>query len=1033
MNRLAVLLLTASFAHGQTASVPLNGHTFTLPAGFEISLVAKAPLLDRPVSASFDDQGRLYVTISSGSNARGPEQAEKKTHHVVRLEDTDGDGVFDKSVVYADKLAMPQGALWYAGSLYVAAPPHIMKFTDTDGDGKADKREIWFDGKTVTGCMNDLHGPWLGPDGWIYWTKGAFAEQIYTIHGKPWKTRASHVFRCRPDGTGLEPIMTGGMDNPVGLAFTPTGDRIVSGTFFQTPEAGKRDGLIHAVYGGIYGKDWDVIHDPQHKWTSPHVLPIMTHLGAAAPCGMTRFESAQFGSTYQDNLFCCLFNMQKVTRHILIPDGATYRTQDSDFVVSDQKDFHPTDVIEDADGSLLIIDTGGWYKICCPTSQLVKPDTFGAIYRVRKTGAKRLEDPLGKKLDWKKMTSETMCKLLKDTRVFVKRQAIDVLGGRDAEAVDALNDTISSDSPEASRNAVWSCTRNGYHDPTKRPIEIKIESMDRALRRNDSSIAMAALHSMSVRLFPLMPIPKSSDDPAVTRMHAEFSARSLGPASFLMTFSLDKPGDRFLDHAITYAMIQKNRPESIEHGLIKSSPHVRRIVLTALDQMEKNILQSDSVIKELDAADPKLRETAWWIVSRHPEWGPALSKYLQTGLARHVADPKEREQFTQQLAHLSKAPAIQALLAQQLLKGDINDASRLTVLQAMARANLKEAPDSWVQALISGLEPGQPPFLLDQAATTLKALRLPKKTPEALQARLLDLGASAKIPAQTRLLAFAAVPGGLGKVDGSVFAFLHAKLTGEAPDQNSLAAEVLSRATLDASQLQTLALSLKSFGPLDLDRVLDAFAQSRDDKVGNALLEAFESKELRPALRADMVKTRLAKFGPAVVKRSEPLLRALNTDFEKQQERLESILGKIATGDVARGQVVFNNPKNACVVCHSIGYLGGKTGPDLTRIGGIRTQRDLLEAILFPSASFVRSYEPVIVVATSGKQHNGLIKKDNAEELVLVTGPNQEVRIPRAEIDEMLPSKVSIMPAGLEQQLSIQELADLVAFLKNCK
>src|SRR3546814_9217684 len=54
---------------------------------------------------------------------------------------------------------------------------------------------------------------------------------------------------------------------------------------------------------------------------------------------------------------------------------------DSDFLVSDNTDFHPTDVIEDADGSLLVIDTGGWYKLCCPTSQLWKPDVLGAIYR----------------------------------------------------------------------------------------------------------------------------------------------------------------------------------------------------------------------------------------------------------------------------------------------------------------------------------------------------------------------------------------------------------------------------------------------------------------------------------------------------------------------------------------------------------------------------------------------------------------------------------------------------------------------------
>src|SRR5215813_8260040 len=90
----------------RTHEVRVNGHTFTLPEGFTIELAAKAPLVDRPISASFDEEGRLYVTISGGTNDRGPEQVKKKLQSIVRLEDTDGDGVFDKSHVFADKLAM---------------------------------------------------------------------------------------------------------------------------------------------------------------------------------------------------------------------------------------------------------------------------------------------------------------------------------------------------------------------------------------------------------------------------------------------------------------------------------------------------------------------------------------------------------------------------------------------------------------------------------------------------------------------------------------------------------------------------------------------------------------------------------------------------------------------------------------------------------------------------------------------------------------------------------------------------------------
>ena len=92
----------------------------------------------------------------------------------------------------------------------------------------------------------------------------------------------------------------------------------------------------------------------------------MCELGPAVPAGLTRYASRVFGADYRDNFFAAMFNLRKVTRHVLEPNGATFKSRDTDFLVSDNRDFHPTDVIEDADGSLVVIDTGPWYKLCCP-------------------------------------------------------------------------------------------------------------------------------------------------------------------------------------------------------------------------------------------------------------------------------------------------------------------------------------------------------------------------------------------------------------------------------------------------------------------------------------------------------------------------------------------------------------------------------------------------------------------------------------------------------------------------------------------
>src|SRR5207302_5420480 len=133
-----------------------------------------------------------------------------------------------------------------------------------------------------------------------------------------------------------------------------------------------------------------------------------------------------------------------VTRHVLEPNGATFKTRDEDFVVSDNLDFHPTDVVEDADGSLLVIDTGGWYKLCCPTSQLHKPDVLGAIYRIRRKGAPRVDDPRELKLAWSRMAADELTRLLGDARPAVRRRAIQTLADKGPSAVPAIQGVLHS-------------------------------------------------------------------------------------------------------------------------------------------------------------------------------------------------------------------------------------------------------------------------------------------------------------------------------------------------------------------------------------------------------------------------------------------------------------------------------------------------------------------------------------------------------------------------------------------------------------
>jgi putative membrane-bound dehydrogenase-like protein len=1038
MKRLALISIALTVAiawipadtpqSAKTHQVALNGHTFTLPSEFDIELAAGTPLIDRPIVADFDEAGRLYVADSSGSNEPVAVQIKKKPHRILRLEDSDGDGKFDKRTVFADKMMFPEGCMWHAGSLYVAAPPSIWKLTDSDGDGVADQRVEWFQGKTLTGCANDLHGPYLGPDGWIYWCKGAFAQQTYEQPRKqPFVTRAAHIFRCRPDGSSIEPVMTGGMDNPVDVVFTPGGERIFTTTFFQHPGGGLRDGLIHAVYGGIYGKDHNVIYDPAHKWTSPALMPVLTHLGAAAPCGLTRYESRIFGAEYQDNLFACLFNMHKITRHVLTPDGATFKSRDEDFLVSDNLDFHPTDVLEDADGSLLVIDTGGWYKLCCPTSQLHKPDILGAIYRVKRKGTAKIDDPRGLKLPWDTMSAAQLAELLGDVRPAVRHRAVATLGRKGAEAVPALTEAIrSSKSAESRRNAVWAAAH--IEDAGARV------AVRKALIDADEITRQAAIHSVSVHrdseavpaLVELLKSPSLHNRRAAAEALGRIGNKSAVPA---LLDALRTPADRALEHSLTYALIEIADAKATA-GLASGNALVRRAAMTALDQMGGGRLDAKQVTKELKADDPKLQETAWWIAGRHPEWASAVADVLRDRLfAVDKLTPVEQEALVQHLTRFAGSRTIQRLLCES----SCGPNARRIAFRVMARANLQEAPHDWITCLAAVLG-GDNTDLQMEAIAAIRHLRIPAKQSAPLAAALLKIGSTAEAAANVRVSALASVPGGLVRIEPKLFDFLRSQLDAEHPVAvRSAAAEVLAKAKLNVEQLFTLTQTLTSAGPLELDRLLDAFASSTDEKVGRALVSALKASPARSSLRVETLKPRLAKLPPAVQRQAEELYAALDVDAAKQRTRLEQMLSSLKDGDVRRGQAVFNSTKAACSACHAIGYLGGKVGPDLTHIGKIRTERDLLESIVFPSASLVRSYEPVQVTTRSGKVHNGLIRKEAPDEILLATGANQEARISRGDIEEIQPSKVSVMPAGLDQQLTLRELADLVAFLKACK
>jgi putative membrane-bound dehydrogenase-like protein len=563
----AGLLLSASVFPLHAASseqITLGPHTFSLPDGYTLKAVAAAPLVDRPVHMYFDEEGALYVTDSSGDSRKAPVQVKDPTHRILRLADRDGDGVFDHSTVYAENVPFPEGILVYKGDVYVGAPPHIWRFSDTDGDHVADERVSWFNGGSVGGCGNDMHGPYLAPNGYFYWTKGGFQEQSLVLEGgQRHSGRAAHIFRARPDGSGREVVITGGMNNPVGLAFSESGERFLSGTFFDLSKPGRRDGILHAVYGGMYGRQNDRV-----LAVHPHtggLLPILAQLGPSASSGLLMPRSDALG--VRGDLLCADFNLRRISRHKLTPSGSSYSEETDSFLESDQTDFHPTDVIEDADGSLLVADTGSWYHICCPTSKSSKPQILGAIYRIKKTDIPAHKDPRGLKLDWDKPDVS----YLSDKRQVVVSRAIEVLAKE--ENIDALRGA------KARLPAVWSLHRI--------PGTAARKVIRERIINGTSDVRSAAIHSAGLwrdaGAVSQLTETLEADDAQLRRLAAMALGR-IGEKTAVKALAEagSKELDPFLKHAITYALFEigdnGNIPE--DHPLEKQVRLMEKMALS---------------------------------------------------------------------------------------------------------------------------------------------------------------------------------------------------------------------------------------------------------------------------------------------------------------------------------------------------------------------------------------------------------------------------------------------------------------------
>jgi putative heme-binding domain-containing protein len=738
-----------------------------------------------------------------------------------------------------------------------------------------------------------------------------------------------------------------------------------------------------------------------------------------------RYRGSAFGSPYQGNLFSAQFNPHRLQRHILHREGATFRTEDSDFLTSTDPDFHATDVLEDADGSLLVFDTGAWFIHGCPISRVAKPEIKGSIYRVRKLGAPAIADPRGAKLDFASMDPSKLAALLDDRRPAVRDRAIEVLVETGEAAVPALA-AIRKNSPsyETRASAVFALFRIATGE-ARAAVRAALTDTDFRVRTAAARCAGMATDREAVERLMAM---ARKDQPAARRQ-AIAALGQIGDASAVPALldAAANPEDRFVEHSAIYSLILLHQPAPVETALNDPRVKVRKAALVALDQMDGSPLHREELAKALRSSDYDVRSAALWVVSHHPDWADVVLTYLNERLHDPAATVREKDGLREALVAFSGNAAAQELIAGLLGDSKLRESQILFLLDAIDASPLQQFPAAWVKP-IGVLLTGASPAVKMRTVELVRSRALPGFD-EDLQAISRDEQSSAELRASALGVLVARDP----HLTKDQYAFLVARL-GSKSDAvlRQTVARILGRSTPDTSQLLEIAHKyLPQADALTFPTILDCFRASPDEQAGEAMVAALrKSPAALGTLGEDRLKALLAGYPEKVRELAQPLFRQLQ---DAQRERIERLrkLGPLLTagGDVGRGRRIFFGEKVACSSCHTIGAEGGHVGPDLTGVGAIRSGHDLLEAIVFPSASFVPGHE-VYNVDIGTDRLAGVLRSQSSEAVVLVTGPKGEVRIPRKQIKSMQRSNVSLMPEGFDESLTKTELTDLLAFLQ---
>ena len=968
--------------------------SYEVAEGFQIELFASEPLISDPVDMAVDEYGRIYVVEMPGYPLD-----KSHTGKIKLLRDTDGDGVMDQSILFADQLMFPNGVMPWKKGVMVTDAPHVLYLEDVDGDGRADVRDTILTGFSLSNPHVNVNNPIYGLDNWIYLSHfgrigtrkyeeefGDLGEEIRFWNDPdgpflPQNANGKNV-RFKTDGVNLEMLSVRGQ---FGHTFDDWGHHFLTHNQNHIYQEVIGPQYLHRNPDAVISKAAEDVSD---HGNSTEVFQITTHpdrqlfsdVGlTTSTSGLTYYSGGMFPPPYdKDVTFVTESVSNLVHSDKLSPDGATYTAsrmeEGREFLASRDYWARPVNMYIGPDGALYVLD---YYRRIIEHPEWMSDEAIeggdlydghnmGRIYRITPKDTPPAQWTSGVKLG--ESTSAELVEYLEHSNRWWRSNAQRLLVDRkDAEAIPLLMDKLRSGKVEMGRlHALW--TLEGMGKLGKEDVVVALRDPSEGIRKNAIRIAERYLEKDTELQTELI---QMADDPS-----AKVRFQLLCTLGNLKDTKAEAVREQILfedidDEWVQLAALSAKKldvegllNETLQRrgGAVRSEydPFISRLteVLGAGDN-HKMIVSLLKRSLNVNSTDPVSLQSA-------------ILKGLSTGINRNksggeVVSPETTLLLSAYFNHES-------------------DEIRTYTFGLLESANKKRKDSRIEKATRTALEKSQNKELkADYRAQMLKLLLL--RDPAVHESEIKALINPSEDP-------------GVQKAALEVYDHIPGTNVSEFVLKN-----------WDKMTLGVREVALQSF-MRDKDRVV-------------MLLDALEDGTIPKSALGWSRTVRLNQYHVEEIRNRARALLAQD-DMQEVIASYQSALD--ISGDEKKGLEVY---KANCSICHQVrGELGVKYGPDLGTVHNWEGKA-LMANILDPGLSIAPGYDMWKIEMNNGEILQGVISNETTSAIELHTGPEAVEIINRQEVKniESIPG-MSMMP-GFGGVLSEQEMADLIAYLRN--